>query len=349
MTGYLEVWQMKTTDFATHMTRYFTRYLTNERGSSPQTIDSYRYAFILYLEYMETCCGIRPERLTVGDYTRDSILGFLKWLEEERDNSPATRNYRLAAMKGLVHYLKYELPDYMEEYQRILGIPLKKSEKKEISYMKTDGVELLVSQIDMDRTNGLRDYVIILLLYSTGIRVSELINIRVKDLSLTEPYTIKIHGKGNKGRYVPLVKTAVGHIQKYLMLMRYDTESRYDEFLFESHMGRQFTRQGINYILKKYGVKAREKDASLVPEDLTAHKMRHTAAMELLSGGVDLVYIRDLLGHSSVTTTEVYARTDAKLKRKAIEAASREILPPEDAAWDTDANLKQWLKSFNKR
>lgn len=340
---------MKTTDFATHMTRYFTRYLVNEKGSSPQTVDSYRYAFLLYFEYMESRCGIRPEKLTVSDYTRESILGFLEWLEEERHNSPATRNYRLAAMKGFVHYLKYEFPDYMEEYQRILGIPLKKTGQKEISYLKTDGVELLVSQIDRDRSNGLRDYVIILLLYTTGIRVSELTGIKVKDISLTEPCTIKIHGKGNKGRYVPLVKTAIPHIRKYLVSMGYDTEARYDEFLFKNHMGDQFTRQGINYILKKYGTKAREEDASLIPEDLTAHKMRHTAAMELLSGGVDLIYIRDLLGHSSVTTTEVYARTDAKLKRKAIEAASREILPPEDAAWDTNANLKEWLKSFNKR
>ena len=121
---------MKTTDFAVHLSRYFTRYLPNENGSSPQTIDTYRNAFVLYLEYMESICGIKPEKISVMDYTRESILGFLKWLEECRKNSPATRNYRLAAMKGFVHYLKYELPDYMEEYQRILGIPLKKTEQK---------------------------------------------------------------------------------------------------------------------------------------------------------------------------------------------------------------------------
>ena len=183
---------MKTTDFAVHLSRYFTRYLPNENGSSPQTIDTYRNAFVLYLEYMESICGIKPEKISVMDYTRESILGFLKWLEECRKNSPATRNYRLAAMKGFVHYLKYELPDYMEEYQRILGIPLKKTEQKEISYMKTEGVELLVGQINMNATNGLRDYVMLLLLYTTGVRVSELINIKVKDISLTEPYTIRI-------------------------------------------------------------------------------------------------------------------------------------------------------------
>lgn len=340
---------MKSTDFATLLSRYFTRYLPNERGSSPQTIDSYRNAFIRYLEYMESIGGIKPENLSVKDYTRESILGFLKWLEEKRGNRTTTRNYRLAAMKGFVHYLKYEFPDYMGEYQRILGIPLKKAEQKEISYMKTEGVELLVSQIDVNAANGLRDYVMILILYTTGVRVSELTNIKVRDISLTEPYTIRIHGKGNKGRYVPLMKTAVPHIKRYLSYMHYDTEARYEEYLFKNHMNTQFTRQGVNYVLKKYGEKARDINKTLIPADLTAHNMRHTTAMELIMAGVDLMYIRDLLGHSSVMTTEVYARTDANLKRKAIEAASKEILPLEDASWDTDTNLKEWLKSFSKR
>lgn len=339
---------MKSTDFAALLSRYFTKHLTNEKGCSPQTIESYRNAFILYLEYMETAVGIKPEKLTIAEYTRESVLGFLGWLESERNNGAATRNYRLAAIKGFVHFLKYEFPDYLEEYQRILGIPLKKVEQKEISYMKTDGVELLISQIDINATNGLRDFVMIMILYSTGIRVSELIGIKVKDLSLTEPYTLKIHGKGNKGRYVPLLKTVIPHIRKYLEFMHYDTDSKYQEYLFINHMKEPFTRQGINYILKKYGDKAREIDSSLIPEDLTAHKMRHTTAMELITAGVDLMYIRDLLGHSSVTTTEVYARTDAALKRKAIEAASNEILPQEEAAWDNDQDLKAWLKSFNR-
>ena len=338
---------MKNTDFAVHLSRYFTHYLPNERGSSPQTIESYRYAFILFLEYMENV-GIPSEKMTIANYTRNNIREFLGWLEDVRSNSPATRNYRLAAMKGFVHYLKYEFPDYLDEYQRILSIPLKKTKQPEISYMKTDGIELLVNQVDLNKKDGLRDYVILLLLYTTGIRVSELIRIRVKDLSLTEPYTMVIHGKGNKGRYVPLLKVAVPHIQKYLSVMKYDCEARYDEPLFKNHMGKPFTRQGINYLLKKYGRKARKIGTAYVPEDISPHKMRHTAAMELLTAGVDLMYIRDLLGHASVTTTEVYARTDAQLKRKAIEAASKELVPEEDAAWDHDMDLRNWLKGFNK-
>lgn len=338
---------MKNTDFAIHLGRYFTRYLPNERGSSPQTIDSYRYAFILFLDYMETK-GVPPEKMVITDFTRNNIRGFLGWLESERGNSPATRNYRLAAMKGFVHYLKYEFPDYLDEYQRILAIPLKKTIQREISYLKTDGVKLLVAQVDTNKKNGLRDYVILLLLYTTGIRVSELIQLRVGDISLTAPYTMRVHGKGNKGRYVPLLKASILHIQRYLSLMKYDSDARYNEVLFKNHMGHPFTRQGINYILKKYGCKARTNGEVSVPVDLSPHKMRHTTAMELLASGVDLIYIRDLLGHASVMTTEVYARTDAQLKRKAIEAASKEIVPEEDALWDNNSDLKDWLKSFNK-
>lgn len=340
---------MKTTDFAVYLNKYFTKYMPNEKGCSPQTIDSYRYAFILFLEYMTQERRISADRLQLSDFTRELVLGYLEWIEEKRKCSSSSRNLRLAAIKGFVHYLKYEYPDYLEEYQKILGISLKKAPAKEISYMKTDGVELLVKQVNLNHRNGLRDYVIILILYTTGIRVSELINIKVKDISLTEPYTLKIRGKGNKGRYVPLMKTAVPHLKKYLGFMGYDKESKYEDYLFKNHMKNPFTRQGINYILKKYGTKAREINPELIPLDLSAHKMRHTTAMELVTSGVDLIYIRDLLGHTSVLTTEIYARADAQLKRKAIEAASKEIIPSEEAQWDNDSNLINWLKSFNKR
>lgn len=340
---------MKQTDFALLLSRYLSKYLPNEKASSPRTIDSYRVTFILLLEYMEETEAIPPEKLTIESFTKKTVTGFLDWLEQKRGNSTSTRNARLAAIKGFVHYLKYEYPEYLDKYQLILGIPIKKAEQKEISYLKTDGMKLLVEQIDLTNLNGLRDYVLLLILYTTGVRVSELINIRVKDLSLSEPYTLVIHGKGNKGRYVPLMKSSIPYIKKYLTNMHYNEEARYDEYLFKNHMNEQLTRQGVNYILKKYGAMAREKDQKLIPRNLSPHKIRHTTAMELLSSGVDLMYIRDLLGHSSVVTTEIYARTDAKLKRKAIEAASKELLPSEEAAWDSDADLKKWLKSFNKR
>ena len=237
-------------------------------------------------------------------FTKENVQAYIKWLETE------------AAIKSFANYIVYEFPEYLYEEQKILSIPMKKAPQREISYLKTDGVKLLISQIDKQTLNGFRDYVIIMLFYTTGIRVSELINIKVKDVMLDKPSAIRIHGKGNKGRYAILVETAVELLKKYMTMMHYDDESKLNEYLFLNHSKQQFTRQGIDYMIRKYAVKAAAIDQSLIPDDLSAHKLRHTAAMALQEQGVDLVYIRDLLGHSSVKTTEIYAKTDAKRKLK---------------------------------
>jgi len=175
-----------------------------------------------------------------------------------------------------------------------------------IPYLKTDGATLLMSKVGIDKMNGLRDYVILALMYTTGIRVSELIQIRVKDLSLHEPFTLLVHGKGQKGRYVPFMRSIVPHIQKYIAQKNYDRHEKLDEWLFKNHMNGPFTRQGINYLVAKYAKMAREDNPAIIPDDFSPHKIRHTTAMELVESGVDPIYIRDLLGHISVRTTEVY-------------------------------------------
>lgn len=339
---------MKQTDFAICLNRFLTDFLVNKKGCSPKTIDSYRYAFIFLLDYYNKALGIPADQMTIKSLTYERLLGFLDWLQSEKKSGTATRNQRQAAINSFIRFLMYEKPEFLNEYQKILGIPVKKAPQKEISYLKTDGVSALMRHVDAHRANGLRDYVMLMLMYTTGIRVSELINIQVKDLSLHEPYTLLVHGKGKKSRYVPLMKDSIPIIQDYLKEMGCQSPGKLDEWLFINHMGRQFTRQGVNYIIKKYGTMARDSSPDLIPDSLSPHKMRHTAAMELVDSGVDLIYIRDLLGHVSVKTTEIYAKTDAKLKREAIEAASREIVPPEDARWDSDDDLKSWLKSFNK-
>ena len=337
------------TDFAICLNRFFTDYLPNKRGSSPRTIDSYRYAFIFLLEFYESILGIKAEKLDLTKVNYESLLQYYSWLQDEKGVSISTRNQRQAAINSFIHFLMYERPEYLSECQRILGIPVKKAPQKEISYLKTDGVSALMAAVDTKKTNGLRDYVMLMLLYTTGIRVSELITLRVRDVSLHEPCTLVVHGKGNKSRYVPLLKESVPVIQNYLDSCFKGGFIDTSEWLFLNHMKEPFTRQGVNHLIGKYRDLARETYPDLIPDDLSPHKMRHTAAMELVNSGVDLIYIRDMLGHVSIRTTEIYARTDAKLKREAIEAASREIVPPEEAVWDNDEDLKAWLRSFNSR
>lgn len=340
---------MKKTTFAVYLNKYFVEYLPNTCGSSPQTIDSYRYTFILFLTYMKEKHHISADKLEIADITYNNIGLFLNWLQDTRSNVVSTRNQRQAALNSFIRFLMYEFPDHLDEFQKILSIPIKRAPSKEISYLKTDGVSLLIHQVDLNQTNGLRDYVILSLLYTTGIRVGELIQIRIKDLSVQEPYTLLVHGKGQKGRYIPLMRNIIPIIQKYIIQKRLDGPEKLDEWLLKNHMNRPFTRQGINYIVSKYSEKARHIAPEMIPEDFSPHKMRHTTAMELVESGVDLIYIRDLLGHVSVKTTEVYARADAMHKRQAIEAASKQIVPPTDAEWENDSNLRDWLRNFNRR
>ena len=230
---------MKQTDFAIFLNKYFTYYLPGDRGVTPTTIDSYRFAFILFLCYMEEELMLSADKVKITDLKRENVLGFLKWLEANRHNGITTRNQRHAAINSFVRYLMYEFPEYISEFQKILSIPFKKAPASEISYLKTEGVELYVNQIDCSKCNGLRDYVMIELLYTTGIRVSELINIMVKDLSFDEPRTLLVHGKGQKCRYVPLHKGIVPTIQKYLSEKGLDRPEKRNEWLFTNHMGNQ--------------------------------------------------------------------------------------------------------------
>jgi site-specific recombinase XerD len=341
--------KMKRTNFAVYLNKYFTDYLPNACGSSSQTIDSYRYSFIHFLQFLSEERGIAADKADLSNLSYDNVAAFLGWLENSRGNGVSTRNQRQSALNSFIRFLMCDFPEHLDEYQRVLAIPIKKAPQKEISYLKTDGAALLISKVGIDKTNGLRDCVMLSLMRATGIRVSELIRIKVKDLSLHKPYALLIHGKGQKSRYVPLMKKMVPQIRRYLGQKGYDKPEKLNEWLFKNHMNEQFTRQGVNYLIKKYAQMARMDNPEIIPEDFSPRKMRHTAAMELVESGVDLIYIRDLLGHVSLNTTKTYARADAQKKRQEIEAAGKEIAPPEDAARKRDSNLKDWLKNFNRR
>lgn len=339
---------MKKTEFAFYLNKFFIDHLPNTKGSSSKTIDSYRYAFIQYLNFLQEIHSISANRVSISDLTYENVRGFLEWLQEAKHNGVSTRNQRQAALNSFVRYLMYEFPDYLNEYQRILAIPIKKFKQPEISFLKSEGMKLLMKQPDTSTSQGLRDYIIMTIMYTTGIRVSEVIELRVKDLSLQEPYTLLVHGKGNKYRYVPLLKYTIPLINRYIEKRNYNLPENLNEWLFKNHMGQKFSRQGINYLIAKYSNMARNASPELISDDFSPHKMRHSTAMGLVEAGVDLIYIRDLLGHVSVKTTEIYARADSKLKREAIEAASKKIVPKEMALWEKDSDLKDWLKNLGK-
>ena len=339
---------MKPTDFSRHLSNFLSKYLPGERGVSPNTISSYRYTFILFLAFMEKSKNISATKLNLGDVTREVVIDFLNWLQIERKCSPASQNVRLAALHSFFHFLQYNLPDHMAEWQRILSIQVKKSKKEPVSYLTLNGIKLLLEQPDTATRKGRRDLAMLALMYDSGARVQEIIDTEPSSIRMDKPYIIKIIGKGNKARVVPLVEQSLGQIKRYMEENNLLLSNMRSSPLFSNSRKEKLTRAGINGILKKYADMARNKNAEIIPEKISPHSLRHSKAMHLLQAGVNLVYIRDFLGHESVQTTEIYARADSKQKREAIEMAYVNVITKETPAWVENNNLLQWLKDFRQ-
>ena len=337
---------MKPTDFSKYLTDYLTRYLSHERGSSPNTITAYRDTFVLFITFMKRIRNIKTEKLYLKSITKESVVAFLEWLQTERKCSDTTRNLRLATLHSFFRYVQYQNPDNLYEYQNIMSIKLKKTRQIAINYLTTTGIRLLLEQPDLSTGKGRRDLALLSLLYDTGSRVQEIIDLTPSAIRLDKPYTIQITGKGNKTRIVPVLEQQVKILKNYLnehCLL--NPQVRLHPLFFNSRK-EKLTRPGVTYILLKYAKKARVENPKLIPDKLSCHSLRHSKAMHLLQAGVNLVYIRDILGHVSVQTTEIYARADSRQKRKAIEQAYEDVSPKEVPVWESNKNLLGWLKSF---
>jgi len=339
---------MKPNDFAYYLTGFLTRYLTNEVGASNNTISSYRDTFLLFLAYMKDYKKISAEKLTLAKIKKEDVERFLEWLESVRGCCASTRNVRLAAIHSFFKYLQYENPDFLMEWQRILAIPVKKSEKRVMNYLTIDGIRLLLEMPDQQTKKGRRDLALLSLIYDTGARVQEAIDLNPFCIRFYKPCTIRLTGKGNKTRIVPLMEPEIRILKRYMEENNLLDPSTSLYPLFCNSRKEKLTRAGVGYILDKYVDLARKQNASLIPERFSCHCLRHSKAMHMLQAGVNLVYIRDILGHSSVQTTEIYARADSKQKREAIERAYMDVTPSDEPSWQKNNDLLDWLKNFNK-
>ena len=269
-------------------------------------------------------------------YFNDSlIIGFLNWLETDRGNSFSTRNQRLAALHAFCRYLMTETPCHMALLQKNLSIPFKKYAKPQLGYLSAADMTEILSKPDLKTADGRRDLAILSLLYDSGARVSELVNLRVRDVRLDEFPTVTLNGKGQKIRYVPIMSKTAELLRKYTAENYLNKPDRLDNPLFVNRQKQKLTRAGIAYILNKYA------DG----RDVSPHILRHTKAMHLLQSGVNIVFIRDILGHASIETTDIYARADAEMKRKAIEKLAAQVTP-DIPDWRSDNALINWLKAL---
>jgi len=337
---------MKTTDFAKYMTDFLSLYLVNEKGVSPNTIKGYRDTFVQLIDYASSVKGTKLEKLTLSALNKGLVTDFLDWLQKEKHCSTSTRNARLAAIRSYIKYVQYHHPDNLYEFQRILSIKSKKHEKGHLNYLGLEAVRLLLSMPDTSTKKGRRDLALLSLMYDTGCRVQEMADLRVQDVHLSEPYFVTVLGKGSKIRQVPLLPEQMEILLIYIKENRLDRTECRPYPLFCNNRHERLTRGGITHILKKYVSMARRQNPEIIPDKICCHSIRHSKAMHLLQAGVNLIYIRDILGHVSIQTTEIYARADSKQKREAIEKAYKNVNPEVEPIWEKDRDLLSWLKSF---
>lgn len=336
---------MKKTDFTKALTAYFSTYLPLTCGVSPNTCNSYRDAFKLILLYFQEEKGVPANCIELRMLNRNLVSDFLDWLEAQRKVSVTTRNQRLAAMKAFAHYVQYRNPEYLENCTDIITMRPKKHEKPVIPFLTEDELKALLAQPDPSTRHGLRDLTLLSLLYDSGARVQEITDLQLKDIRLTNPAMVTLTGKGRKARQVPLMKETCTLLDTYIRNFDLNSEPLTAP-LFFNKKGEALSRYGITYILKKYVSKA-ELDGSA--RKISPHGLRHTKAMHLLRAGVNMIYIRDFLGHVDISTTEVYARIDAEMKRKVFEEKVPNFTPNTTMPWEEDKDLLQWLTQFGKK
>ncbi len=338
---------MKTTDLHKTIQKYFSVFMPHEKNASPRTICSYRDSFVSLFVYFRDELNLTIDKLTLADITRDRVRVYLNWLVEEQHCALSTRNHRLCAIRAFAKYLQYENIDRLEKWQRILSIPMVKYETPHMNYLTNDGVKILLEQPDMRTRAGRRHLAILALLCDTGARVQELADLKVSNLRIDiEPFTVTILGKGRKMRTVPLIPEQVLVLKQYMK--EWNLFNKLETPLFFNSRGEKLTRAGISYIVGRYAEMAHDKNPSLVPLPFSCHCLRHTKAMTLLKSGADLHEIKDILGHASIQTTEIYARADSKMKRDALEKAYMKTHPDLESGnlWHDDANLMDWLNSL---
>ena len=338
---------MKPTNFAYFLSKYLSGYLAGQQNFSSNTVASYRDTFKLILRFFSEEKGLPAERLTLEMLDRNTITDYLEWLRTSRQNSETTLQQRLTVIRSFFSYLQGEAPEYLLLSQSVMSYELKKPPASTIiKYLSFEEVKNILAQPNCDTRKGRRDLALLTLLYDSGARVQELVDIRARDIRLTNPAGVNLFGKGSKWRYVPLMKVTVDLLKEYVSENKLFEAHRLDNPLFPNHSGNKMTRAGVAYTIQKYACSTREKTPHHILPSVTPHTFRHSKAMHLLQSGVPLIYIRDILGHTDITTTEIYARADSESKRKALENAYHSPIPETRPLWTEDEAIMKMLQEL---
>jgi site-specific recombinase XerD len=308
------------TPLAPHLASFFRDRLPRERGASPHTCEAYAYAFQLLLKFAAGRLRARPSALTLEQIDVPLVLAFLHDLESKRGNSARTRNARLAAIKAFAKFLEYRVPSCAQQVRSLLAIPSKRSHERLVAYLTQDEIQAVLDAPDPLIRHGIRDRAMLHVAFAAGLRVSELVGLRLDDVVLQPEPAIHVLGKGRRERTLPLWKTTAKAIRAWLAI-RGDAAC---PELFLNARGGPLTRDGFEYILSKHVATAKATVPSIQGKRVSPHVLRHSCAMHTLEATRDIRKVALWLGHASVQTTEIYVRADPREKLEAIES----VLPP---------------------
>lgn len=321
--------RVKPTDLGRDLVRFFEDYLPVQRGVSPHTIHSYRDALLLLLQFVARDSKRAIERLEIADLTPERITRFLSFLETERKNGIATRNARLGAIHVFARFMASHHPEQLGSLQRIIGLPFKRgAQEAPIEYLERNEVEAVLNSIDRTTMAGRRDYALFAVMFNTGARVQEVLNLRRRDVRQNAPCQIRLHGKGSKVRLCPIWPATARLLRELMQEGRSVEPEPADAVVFTNARGRQMTRFGVRYLLRKYVAAAASTVTTLRDKRIHPHSVRHSTAVALLKAGVDFATISQWLGHASLNTTMRYARADVDLKRQALAQVFPDALAP---------------------
>jgi site-specific recombinase XerD len=319
----------KSTDLGHELVRFFEDYLTAQRGVSPHTLRSYRDALLLLLQFAARDSKRPIERLEIADLTPERITRFLAFLEAERRNGIATRNARLGAIHVFARFMASHHPEQLGLLQRVIGLPFKHgAQALPIEYLERGEIEALLNSIDRATVAGRRDYALFALMFNTGARVQEVLNLRRRDVRVDAPHQVRLYGKGGKLRLCPIWPATARLLRELIGESGLIEPNPADAFVFTNLRGRQMTRFGVRYLLRKYVAAASRAVSTLGDKRIHPHSVRHSTAIALLKAGVDFATISQWLGHASLNTTMRYARADLDLKRQALSQVFPDALAP---------------------
>ena len=303
-------------DFPCLLQLFFKSYLVNQRRVSQHTVLAYRDAFRILLPFLANILKKDIAGLELEDLNAKNIIAYLNYLEEERGSSVSTRNARLAAIRSFLNYASVEEPDALPDIKRVLAIPKKRKSRPVLECLDRAEIDALLAAPDRANWSGQRDYALLMTMYNTGARVSEIIGIRRQDLDLKRQHSVHLHGKGRKERIVPLWKETVTVLRKWIE----GGDPTATGFVFINRYGECLTRSGVRQRLQCAARIATKACPSLAGRKISPHSFRHATALHLLQSGVDLSVIALWLGHEHIETTHQYMEANLTMKKAALDS-----------------------------